>query len=160
MFALMYANVCDSPFLQKKQNQIPRKNRPEKVDHWVHNRRNYNKVPVVLNASEFGATWRYWWLSVQPDWGGSAWPLAHETKPGQDWGIACHASSCAIFLFIIALGWWLAAAENAAQVTEAMDAVTELDWVLQQFLQSPQQSSEEASEKDVGDLRPTKRHHT
>ena len=95
-------------------------------------------------------------MSVQPDWRGSAWPLAREAESGRDWGVVCRAGNCAIFLFVIALGWWLAAAKNAAQVGEAMDAVAELDWVLQQFLQTPQESSEE----EAVDSRPTKRRRT
>ena len=42
--------------------------RPQQLSDWMQRHCLWDKVPPVDKASEFGATWKAWWKTLQPEW--------------------------------------------------------------------------------------------
>jgi hypothetical protein len=118
-------------------------NRPTHLDWWIGRGRKYDKFPPFAcqdkqgNVHMLSDCWKGWWLSLQPAWRGSTWPLGNKIPANWDsnWGSLAHGGNNGLFLALISLAWWLAEVqENNGLLTDVQNAMDDLDWVLLQLL--------------------------
>lgn len=69
-------------------------------------------TPTQLKA--YAATWKKWWCTLQPQWRNiSSWPPSTAAiGPDADWSALSVGGPNGIFLPLMALSWWVGAANG------------------------------------------------
>ncbi|KAK7678104.1 hypothetical protein QCA50_018897, partial [Cerrena zonata] len=87
------------------------------------------------------ARWKIWWKDLQPTWCNmEAWPPTRTSSTEENnWTVLSQGGCNRLYLVIILLSWWLMTAAKAGDETsaawqEAMVAVADIEWVLNQIL--------------------------
>ncbi|KAI0326027.1 hypothetical protein GY45DRAFT_1259762 [Cubamyces sp. BRFM 1775] len=120
-----------------RQNRIPAKLRPEEIRVWCRNSRDYEKLPKIKSAKQYGTVWRQWWEALQPtSRGEKTWPLPRIQPPNaSEWDLVRRGGCNGFFLVIMGLAWWLLAALNGKEGAEdALEAVEDVSWVCRTLL--------------------------
>ncbi|KAI0040688.1 hypothetical protein FA95DRAFT_1462598, partial [Auriscalpium vulgare] len=90
-----------------KKFQVSTKGRPAEVPYWVQRKRDFTKPPEIRNARAFGGKWRAWWVALQPEWRGTAWPLQRSGgTTSEDWAETAKGGRNGFETILIALTWW------------------------------------------------------
>jgi hypothetical protein len=132
-------NHLISEYLLEKQT-ISTRNRPDQIAWWLKRGRKANIVPVIDKLSEFEAAWKRWWEGMQPGWRlDDKMKLARKVtdNPENAWSSSTlyHAGPIGFRLIIMALAWWGEVIKDQQQA-EFFKAVEDVQWVLEQILQS------------------------
>ncbi|KAI0045477.1 hypothetical protein FA95DRAFT_1495406, partial [Auriscalpium vulgare] len=93
------------PSGQGKRFQLAATGRPVQLSRWV-SRRDYSKSPVIDDVKAFTASWRAWWIGLQPEWRGSKWPLAREVRASEAWSDCRKGGRNGFAIVLITLSWW------------------------------------------------------
>ena len=90
-----------------------------------------DECPKIINAKEFGESWKVWWGSLQPVWRNFSWPPTQAVNStGRDWAALCRGGPNGVVLALIGLGWWVAAGNEAGQADEARLALADVQWAV------------------------------
>ncbi|KAI0054924.1 hypothetical protein BV25DRAFT_1764828, partial [Artomyces pyxidatus] len=85
------------------------KKRPAAIGEWIKRHRDYAKMPTIKDASQFGASWREWWSSLQPAWrrssDGDDWPMKR-SGDSASWVELAKGGPNGLVLVLIAVVWW------------------------------------------------------
>ena len=113
--------------------RLSREGRPTEVDAWAKN----SKDPHinVTDTAQFGTSWIAWWTGCQPAARSpnSGWPLLQAEMDRSDWGKMLHGGKNGIFLFVMAMSWWINDADISDPSSNLSSAIADLKWVLEQL---------------------------
>lgn len=112
--------------------------RPQEVGIWMKTQKRLpEKVPVVLDAKDYGSKWVQWWTKSQPQARDvRAWPLSKESiSDASWWKFPAHGQN-GLFLAVMAISWWAPAVKLAGDVAYFEEAVDDLHWVIQELIRT------------------------
>ncbi|TDL14379.1 hypothetical protein BD410DRAFT_696893, partial [Rickenella mellea] len=88
--------------------------RPEVVHAWLKGGRRLDVIPSISNVPVFANHWRQWWTVLQPPERVPStperWPLLRPAHAGLDWQRTLRGGRNGLFILILTLVWWSAAA--------------------------------------------------
>ena len=115
------------------------KNRPDAVSHWMKHARMLHKVPSVIDLATFPGAVRVWWITIQPEWRGSEWPLTRLIPDTEDWSSMKVGGPNGLFLVIMCLYWWrYLVKERSNEVTcaEFLSVLEDVTFILRAIYRS------------------------
>jgi hypothetical protein len=120
-----------------RKTRLPNKSRPQQVSDWMQRHRLWDKAPPIDKASEFGAMWKGWWISLQPGWRiMDSWPLAQTGPVEEGWETLMKGGGNGFALILLSLSWWMMREKDETRgATESTAAFEDVQWALQQMLQ-------------------------
>ncbi|KAI0054667.1 hypothetical protein BV25DRAFT_1786157, partial [Artomyces pyxidatus] len=80
--------------------------RPTAMSYWLKRGRDYAKPPVIDDWDSYVGDLRAWWISLQPDWRGTEWPLHRATPPGETWENTMRGGANGFVITLIMMSWW------------------------------------------------------
>jgi len=91
-------------------------------------------IPDIENPSEFGETWRLWWVKMQPVWREGE-SMVRTIPADTDWEPILRGGSNGLSLVITALSWWVGAVNlDLEPCSELLTAIDDLLWVLSKLV--------------------------
>ena len=113
--------------------RLSRNDRPVEVDVWIKNSEDPNFS--IIDTTTFRAAWIAWWVRCQPAArsASSGWPLPQVELQHADWGKMLHGGKNGIFLFVMAISWWVKRIGSAQPPSDFCSALADLKWVLEQL---------------------------
>jgi hypothetical protein len=117
--------------------KLTNKSRPQQVSDWMQRHRLWDKAPPIDKASEFGAMWKGWWMSLQPGWRVvDSWPFAQTGPIEEGWEALMKGGGNGFVLILLSLSWWMMRERDETRgMTESTTAFEDVQWALQQMLQ-------------------------
>ena len=117
-----------------------------------------DELPTIKDLSKYVQQFRTWYISLQPNGRGRAWPLARRSVDEQ-WEPMMRGGRNGILLVILALLWWSRTVSTDEQQLEVEDALQDLVWSFEQMLNViPKKNGDKrAAEDSVEGARPAKR---
>jgi hypothetical protein len=120
---------------------LPTESRPEEVTKWIKCHVKKKHEPVTISKPiEFGRQICAWWAALQPTWrilvsGGYSREVPIEDGDSEPWSHLQKGGSAGIYIFIMALSWWIHAASNESNALDSLWlTIDDLYWVLSQQL--------------------------
>ncbi|KAM6492806.1 hypothetical protein JOM56_010940, partial [Amanita muscaria] len=95
-------------YLEPDEGRVPATLRPEEIDWWIKRGRPMDNLPQAGDTTEFGATWRSWWASMQPAWRKGE-SLLKEVPSEADWTQIIQGGPLGLALVVMTLAWWITA---------------------------------------------------
>ncbi|KIL53788.1 hypothetical protein M378DRAFT_93542 [Amanita muscaria Koide BX008] len=134
--------------------RLPTASRPEEVQWWIKRKRLISHLPPVEKPSEFGATWKLWWVKMPPAW--REGELLVKTLPTDvDWEPILRGGSNGLSIVVMALSWWVHAMGSTNQHDlELSAAINDVTWVLSKLVVMLLPASVEAGKKHSRDVIP------
>lgn len=87
--------------------------------------------------------WRDWWMDLQPEIRGNAWPLRDGLEEEDvDWGSLSVGGRLGIFMVIMSLSWCLHHAKGVADRRDVAENIADVTWVLEQMTETPREDVE------------------
>ena len=98
-------------------------------------KRSLEKVPTIVDAHIYGSEWVEWWTAAQPQERETRqWPFSRETIGDMGWSKFPANGKDGIFLAVMGLSWWAPAIQSLDEAASFEEAVTDLDWVVQELV--------------------------
>jgi len=147
-----------------RKTRLSNKSRPQQVSDWMQRHRMWDKAPPIDKASEFGAMWNGWWMTLQPEWRVTdSWPLAQTGPVEEGWETLMKGGGNGFVLILLSLSWWMMREiDETRGMTESAVAFEDMQWALQQMLRILHVRDNEGGQgvEDDGDgnTRPKKRY--
>lgn len=97
-------------------------------------RRLLELYPTIEKLSEFAATWKQWWVKMQPSWRGGE-SLIKILPTDADWEPVLRGGPNGLALVVLALSWWIHAANDDKILNvELRSAIDDVNWVLLELI--------------------------
>jgi hypothetical protein len=78
-----------------------------------------------------------WWTALQPTWRRTVdGTLTKDTPNDEKWGGLMKGGTAGIYTVVVALSWWIKALGNVADGGDALVAVRDITWVLDQVCET------------------------
>jgi len=100
--------------------------------------RQYDKQLAIGNVATYATQWCVWWVTLQPAWRGTLWPLLRTPELNKTWDKVQKGGRNGVLVVILSLGWWVSVVESDVDRHEATSAVEYVMWVLQELMKYPQ----------------------
>lgn len=122
-----------------KKTKLSKRARPQQVADWLDRQPGYTVAPPIGKPLDYGMSWCTWWRSMQPRWRREGdmlgdLKLARDEAVAEDWVNLSKAGYHGMFLVLLSLSWWLAAAKEESDRRWCMEAIDDVAWVLKQLL--------------------------
>ena len=144
--------------------------RPQQLSDWMQRHRLWDKAPPMDKASEFGAMWKAWWKTLQPEWripddDPHQWPLVRDLPLNEQWQKLVKGGSNGFVLILLSLTWWMMREKDESRKTvESSSAFADVQWVLEQMIQvlraqreQGREGEDEREDEEDPNTRPKKR---
>jgi hypothetical protein len=144
--------------------------RPQQLSDWMQRHRLWDKAPPVDKASEFGATWKAWWKTLQPEWripddDAHPWPLVRDLPQNERWQKLVKGGRNGFVLVLLSLTWWMMREKDESRKTvESSSAFADVHWALEQMIQvlraqheQGREGEDEREDEEDPNTRPKKR---
>jgi hypothetical protein len=132
--------------------------RPQQLSDWMQRHRLWNKAPPVDKASKFGATWKAWRKTLQPEWRlpnneAHQWPLVRDLPLNKQWEKLVKGGKNGFALVLLSLTWWMMREKDESRKTvESSSACVDVQWMLEQMVQMLHAQREQGGEgEDEGE---------
>jgi hypothetical protein len=129
------------------------------VQQWIKRKKSPKYQPDIDQPSEFGATWKQWWINMQPSWrkGESLLTRTLPENVDWDWETLSHGGLKGLLLVVMTLSWWISATKGDSEFDlELRNAIDDVKWVLgelvaaNQNLKVPNKRTREADTEEGG----------
>lgn len=104
--------------------------RPAEVARWIARARKYDRPPTIDDLVAYGEDMRAWYTAAMPKWrqGDFEWPLLRVAPNGlADWYSIRRGGANGIVVFVIALSWWKAKADQEQNATAAGEVASMIE---------------------------------
>ena len=98
-------------------------------------KRSLENMPTIVDAHIYGSEWVEWWTAAQPpERETHQWPFPRETIGDMGWSKFPANGKDGVFLAVMGLSWWAPAIQSLSEIAFFEEAVTDLDWVIQELV--------------------------
>ena len=118
-----------------QMTRLPSNRQPPIVDAWLKDLTDIHRV--VSDITDYSESWKAWWIGCQPPGRAEgSWPFSREFRPDTQWGRLLNGGKYGVFLFVVALSWWATSHDPTSSSPELAEAISDLNWVIQQLTAS------------------------
>ena len=125
--------------------------RPKEVHWWIKRNKSIEKFPLIENPSEYGATWKRWWIAIQPEWREGE-SFVKTVPADADWtNLRCGGSN-GLALVVMALSWWVGA--TGTPDSDLTAAIDDVKWVVSELVMTLSSTAAATGSKRPSDSSP------
>ena len=121
------------------------------VTPWIRWHANKKHEPVDVEQNNFSPQFCAWWTTIQPTWhilpGGQ---YSRVVPDNETWASLWKGGSAGLFVIVMALSWWVWAAEDVVDQLDLCSILGDLQWVIQQVCSYKQAEKHARLEAESG----------
>ena len=144
-----YFSVLCTYSLQQLQ-KLSTNSQLDLVTPWIKQHANKKHEPIDVEQNNFGPQFCAWWTAIQPTWrilpGGQ---YSRVVPDNETWASLRKGGSAGLFVIVVALSWWVWAAEEVVDQLDLCSIIGDLHWVIQQVCSLKQAEKCARSETDT-----------